>query len=120
MKSKLMIASAIVGAALMTSTSAQARSWDSLQCGDNWGPTKRGVPTYPRRAQQRGIEGTIELSFSLSTEGSIEDVEVIDGSNIFARSAMQALTETEFPPCIQNGVATEQANLSVRYDFNLQ
>ncbi len=106
---------------MLFALTSHATNWSELNCGPNWGPTKNPAPTYPRRAQQRGIEGYIIMSFSINAEGAVEDIQVVEAepAAAFVRSATRAVEGMTFPPCIQNGLATRQTKVSVKYDFNL-
>ena len=99
-----------------------ARTYTDLGCGANYGPTKSSAPVYPLRAQQRGIEGYIVMGFTITTDGKVRDISVVDAKpeNTFVRSAMRAVENLEFPPCVVNGQVTEQAAVSVRYEFKLK
>ena len=99
--------------------SAWATNWSQLQCGDNWGPKTSVAPVYPRRAMERGKEGSIVMGFSISPEGTVEDITVVEGDKAFIRTATRAVEQLEFPPCVIDGMATRQANVSIKYDFNL-
>ena len=107
--------------AILAAPESQARKWTELQCGPDWGPKEQVSPVYPRRAQQRGVEGYIVMGFSIAQDGTIEDISVIEANpaKAFVRSATQAVSSLEFPPCVQNGIATRQTDISVKFDFNL-
>lgn len=108
--------------ALAQAPAAVAKEFHELGCGDDYGPTKQKPPVYPRRAEQRGIEGYIVMGFTIAEDGSVRDIEVVDQNpdNTFVRSAMRAVSSMEFPPCVINGQATEQAAVNIKYDFRLQ
>ena len=100
---------------------AYAKNWNDLDCGDNWQPTKSRAPVYPKRAMQMAIEGFIEMSFTITADGQVEDVGVVESSKkVFIRSATRAVNSMEFRPCIQNGQPTRLTNVSVIYNFNLK
>lgn len=50
-------------------------------------------PVYPRRAQVRGIEGFVDLEFTVTTAGTVIDPVVVDASpaGIFDRAALNAI-----------------------------
>lgn len=116
MKFKVLFLLLIIGSA----PSAYARDWQDLQCGEGWAPIKSTAPSYPTRARQRGIEGYVIMSYTITQQGRVIDIAVADSdSNAFTRVARNALSDMKFPPCIQNGVATEQVNLQIKYEFAL-
>lgn len=98
-----------------------ARTFSDLGCGTGYAPKRTVAPVYPMRARQRGIEGYIVMGFSIASDGSVGDVNVVDAEpeNTFVRSATQAVENMEFPPCVINGKATEQSAVSIRFDFKL-
>lgn len=112
----------ILLASMMLAQPALARGVDTLGCGDNYAPTASESPVYPRRAEARGIEGYIVMGFTISDDGTVRDIEVVDQepANTFVRSAIRAVENLRFPPCIINGKPTEQAAVSIKYDFRLQ
>ena len=105
---------------LLTPLSAFASNWQELQCGDGWAPVKNVSPSYPTRARERGIEGYVVMSYTITQKGSVANIAVADSnSNAFTRVARNALREMKFPPCVQNGVAIQQENVKIRYEFAL-
>ena len=118
MKTKLLIA--IFGLFICSAAVAERKSWQSLECGTDWGPINQVAPTYPRRAQMRGVEGFIIMSFSINTDGVVEDIAVVDAepATTFVRTATRAVEAFKFPPCEVNGVAIKQTDISIKYDFN--
>ena len=108
--------------AVLAAPVAQANNWQSLDCGKGWGPTNQEAPVYPQRAAERGIEGYIVMGFAISQDGSIEDVTVVEAepATAFVRTATKAVEAIRFPPCVRDGVAVRQTNVSIRYEFNLK
>lgn len=120
MKTSLKILAAI--AAFAVAPASFANNWGDYKCGPDWGPTKSEAPSYPRRAQERGIQGYIVMSFSVTTDGKVEDIRVTEAQpeRAFVRAATRAVESLEFPPCMNNGLATRVTDVSVKYDFNLE
>ena len=56
-------------------------------------PIVRVQPQYPLRASERGIEGWVEVEFTISKLGTVKDPSVINShpSSIFDRSALKAI-----------------------------
>jgi protein TonB len=105
---------------LTLASDAKAKSWSELNCGDNYLPVKSVAPVYPKRAQQRGLEGSIQMQFTIMEDGTVGSIEVLEASRkVFVRTATRAVEGFEFPPCIQNGTATRVTEVSIKYDFNL-
>jgi protein TonB len=55
-------------------------------------------PIYPQTAKQRGIEGTVVLDASVSTQGKIVGLRFESGDRIFAASAMTAVKQWIYDP----------------------
>lgn len=73
---------------------------------------------YPRRAIKRGLQGTVTVTFLVSSEGALLSYEIIDGKSIFKKSVIQAI-ENSFPLTPPAGVFTKNMNfsLSIKYRF---
>jgi periplasmic protein TonB len=56
------------------------------------------VPTYPPRAERRGIEGWVHLSFVIQPDGSVDDVKVMaaEPERVFDREAVAAIKMWRF------------------------
>lgn len=84
-------------------------------------PLVRVDPDYPPRAKQRGIEGYVDIEFTISPVGTVQNPRVI-GANpsfVFDRSALRAVRKWKYNPKIQNGVAVARAGVQVRLRFEL-
>ncbi|WP_120997545.1 TonB family protein [Stutzerimonas urumqiensis] len=64
-------------------------------------------PEYPYRARQQGIEGYIKLAFTITPEGRVENIRVLEASprNVFDREARRAAARWRFAPRTENGLA---------------
>lgn len=64
-------------------------------------PTRRVPPEYPSRALRRGIEGFVEVRFTIQPDGSVDrnSLRVVKSQprNVFERAAMQAISRWQFP-----------------------
>lgn len=58
------------------------------------------APTYPRRAERRGLNGYVEVAFDINPDGRTDAIEVLGGTNaaIFERSAADAVRKWRFAP----------------------
>jgi TonB family protein len=67
-------------------------------------------PVYPDRALERGLEGWVDLEFTVGTDGSTRDVAVADASHdtFFRREAQAAVEKWRFEPRSFMGRAIEQ------------
>ncbi|KFF50489.1 hypothetical protein GY26_02060, partial [Gammaproteobacteria bacterium MFB021] len=81
-------------------------------------PTSRVNPTYPVRAQRRGLEGYVEVSFVIQPDGRVDSgsLRVIDAepANVFDRAVEEAVARWRFPPADDVRRATQ------RIEFKLQ
>lgn len=84
-------------------------------------PMVRVPPKYPIVAAQKGIEGWVELSFSIDTKGEVIDVMVINSEpkRIFDREAKRALKRWKYKPKVESGKAIVQSGLTVLLDFKM-
>ena len=122
MKIISLIKATLLGATLMIASNAYAGDWKTFECGAGWAPTRSAAPTYPRRAIERGIEGYIIMTFSITTDGTVEDIAVKEAKPLrsFVRTATRAVSAMEFPPCRLEGLAIKLTDVSIKYDFNLE
>ena len=60
--------------------------------------TKQVAPEYPRGAERRSLEGTVDLAFEVNASGRIESVEVVGASmpGVFDSAAIEAVEQWEF------------------------
>ena len=84
-------------------------------------PIVRVNPQYPLRASERGIEGWVELSFSISKLGTVKDPAVLNShpSSIFDRAALKAIKKWKYNPKIEDGEPMERPGVKVRLKFAL-
>jgi periplasmic protein TonB len=67
----------------------------------------RVEPVYPPLARQLHREGRVELRAIISTDGSIQSLEVLTGDPLLIQSAVAAVREWRYRPTILNGQAVE-------------
>jgi protein TonB len=81
--------------------------------------TRMVAPTYPSDALKRGIEGWVELAFTVQPNGTVDDVEVRNASpaETFDDAAVRAIRQWRFEPVQRNGKAVPQRAM-VRLRFN--
>jgi TonB family protein len=78
-------------------------------------------PVYPDTARKRGIEGWVELAFTVQTNGTVDQVEVRNASpaEVFDDAATRAVRQWRFEPVERNGERVEQRAM-VRLRFSQQ
>ena len=58
------------------------------------------APVYPARALDRGLQGWVDLEFTVGTDGKTRDIAVANASNdsLFRREATEAVKQWQFEP----------------------
>ena len=64
-------------------------------------------PQYPPLARQARIQGTVKLTAVIDKDGSIQQLEVINGHPLLIPAAMQAVKQWRYKPTLLNGQAVE-------------
>jgi TonB family protein len=56
------------------------------------------LPTYPPRAERRGVEGWVHLTYAIKPDGSVDEVRVVDSEppRVFDQEAMTALRQWRY------------------------
>lgn len=84
-------------------------------------PLVRIDPTYPPKAKQRKIEGYVDIEFSISPAGTVENPKVI-GANprtIFEQAALRAVRRWRYSPKVVDGEPVSRHGVQVRIRFGL-
>jgi protein TonB len=84
-------------------------------------PLVRVEPQYPPAASRRGLEGWVQLRFTISTAGSVKDAIVVSSSNsVFDRAALQAVNKWKYQPQMQSGKPVESPDNEVVLRFEME
>lgn len=85
-------------------------------------PIVRINPKYPVVAARDGIEGWVQLRFSVDATGSVTDIEVIAAKpqRVFEQEAIRALKRWKYQPSTLDGAVAARTGLQVQLDFNLE
>lgn len=67
----------------------------------------RVEPVYPPLAKLIHKEGKVELHAIISTDGSIQSLEMVGGDRLFYQSAREAVLEWRYKPTVLNGQPVE-------------
>jgi protein TonB len=70
-------------------------------------------PRYPETARSAGLSGTVKLRISVSREGKVSQMSVLDGPEIFVDAAKEYLENCSFTPAEFNGRAIAVTKLEV-------
>ncbi|MCY3870447.1 MAG: M56 family metallopeptidase [Gemmatimonadetes bacterium] len=63
------------------------------------------TPVYPEKARKEKIEGKVVLKVVVNMDGSVSDVRVLEGPEIFRQAAIDAISQSQFKPAAHNGKA---------------
>ena len=85
-------------------------------------PIFKVPPIYPRRAQERGIEGCVMLEFIVTKVGSVRDPVVLWSipSGIFDRAAMRSAMKFKYKPQIRDGEPIEVKGVLNQITFMIE
>lgn len=78
-------------------------------------------PQWPREALLNGIEGFVEVEFTITPDGSVADVEVLNAEprRLFVRDAIRAVLKWKFKPRIVDGKPVAR-RATQRIEFKLE
>jgi len=84
-------------------------------------PLVRVDPQYPPNARQRGIEGYVDIEFTIGPAGTVQDARVIGASppSVFDQAALRAVRRWRYNPKVVDGAAVERSGVKVRLRFEL-
>jgi periplasmic protein TonB len=77
-------------------------------------------PEYPSNALQRGVSGSVLISFTVDAKGAPRDVEVVQSTpaGVFDRAAVSAVKRWRYAPVVVDGTAVEvPARTLVRFEL---
>jgi protein TonB len=78
--------------------------------------TEVQAPQYPRGAERRGVEGYAVVEYTVSPEGVVENVSVVDADpeGVFDRAVVRAIEGWAYAPA-----ADPTEGMQQRFDFDL-
>ena len=94
-------------------------------------PLFKVQPIYPRRAQERGTQGFVIVSFTITESGSVENAKAIEGycgdptgpeselrpCTMFNSASARAALKLKYKPKIVDGKATSVSDVLHRFTF---
>jgi periplasmic protein TonB len=84
-------------------------------------PIVRVAPVYPSRALSRGLEGFVDMSFTVTTAGTVKDPIVLQStSSLFERAATRAVLKFKYKPRVVDGIPVEVIGVKTRISFELE
>lgn len=88
---------------------------------DELGRVTSTDPVYPAAALRDGVEGWVELSFTITETGTVGDIEVVDStpSGVFESAAVEALGSWRYKPRIANGAPiAHRSTATLRFEVD--
>ncbi len=81
---------------------------------------RNSVPRYPANALRAGQEGWVDLTFTVTADGSVTNVKVADSQprHVFDRAAIDAVNRWRFDPALKDGQPVA-ADLERRVEFKV-
>jgi len=84
-------------------------------------PIVRVAPVYPARALSRGLEGYVDMSFTVTTAGTVRDpIVMFSTSSLFERAATRAVLKFKYKPRVVDGVPVDVAGVKTRITFQIE
>jgi protein TonB len=84
-------------------------------------PIVRVAPIYPARALSRGVEGYVDMSFTVTATGTVKDPIVeYSTSSLFERAATRAVLKFKYKPRVVDGVPVEVSGVKTRISFRIE
>jgi periplasmic protein TonB len=85
-------------------------------------PLVRINPDYPQRAATRGLEGWVQVQFTITTTGSVKDPIVVNAEpkNVFEDAALKAIARWRYNPKVESGVPVERVGVQTIIRFQLE
>ncbi len=86
-------------------------------------PIVKVAPIYPERAINRGIEGYCTVEYTVTREGLVKDVKVLESlcdSWLFQKPSINAAKRFRYQPKVVNGKAQEVKGVKNRFTYQLQ
>jgi len=76
-------------------------------------------PVYPPEARRKGIEGTVQLLALVGTEGQVKELSVLEGPELLADAALEAVWQWTYRVTRLNGLPVE-VETQIAVEFSLR
>ena len=109
---------AIAALAELETALAQQRFLANVVPANELALEKAVKPVYPRRAEESGTEGWVELEFTVAETGEVKDVAILNASpsGVFDQAAAGALAQWRYKPMMRDSKPTAQrARVRIRF-----
>jgi len=81
-------------------------------------PLQRIPPVYPARAKERGLEGWVQIEFTISKVGTVANAHVVKSSHkVFEEAALRAIRKWKYKPKTENGEPVERRGMEIVLSF---
>jgi TonB family protein len=92
------------------------------RCGSDVVPLVRVEARYPERALAAGVEGSVRLEFTVTAQGTVEDIKVLSAEppRYFESAAKTALAQYKYQPRLENGVPVKRPGAQVVISFKVR
>ena len=78
-------------------------------------------PLYPVAAKQQGIQGTVLLNAVIGTDGTVRELRVIDGHQLLAPAAIEAVKRWKYKPyCVKGKPVEVETTITVNFRLEKQ
>jgi TonB family protein len=94
----------------LTAARVQAEALASVISAAEFRRTREVQPDYPRGARRNGIEGFVDLEFTIAMDGTTRDIVVAGAqpAKVFDNAAIDALSQWRFEPIVKEGIPVSQ------------
>jgi protein TonB len=84
-------------------------------------PIVKAIPAFPARAASRGLEGYVVLEYTVTPNGSVEDVVVVESSSdLFEASAVAAAYRFKYKPRVVGGRPVHARGVRTKVSYKLE
>jgi protein TonB len=84
-------------------------------------PIVRVAPVYPARALSRGLEGYVDMEFTVTPTGTVENpIVTYSTSSLFERAAIRAVLKFKYKPRVVDGVPVSVPGVKTRITFQIE
>lgn len=85
-------------------------------------PLVRIAPEYPPRALRRGIEGFVQVQFTITATGAVKNATVVlaEPPGVFEEAALRSISRWRYNPKVEGGVAVERVGVQTVIRFELE
>ncbi|MFL9814991.1 energy transducer TonB [Stutzerimonas sp. VN223-3] len=99
----------------------RARQAEAAAASRQYLPIAKDAPDYPQRALDKGIEGSCTVSYSVNSQGRIENPKALDDCHpLFIRPSLTAAKSFRYQPRIVDGRAVAVPEVKNTFHYRIQ